>query len=482
MCIRDSLENAHLVQATLTDANLCNAHCRGSTFDQAKMGRADLTRTGFQGSSLVRAQMQEVVLDQTNLEGAILCGADYDCEALVSKACVLRATIGAMDWSHKDLRRAQLQGCDLQGCNLQSTNLWYADFEGADVRGANLAGAKLDVVSWTKRGWLRGATVGAVDWSGRELRGAQLQSVNLQGANLKKADLTNADLTGSNCSGVNFMNAVLVSAKMHLANLYGVNFYRADLQSSELCTELMDENTYFGHAKVEGAVISKVGWQKAFAVGTLRAEGTDLVLFSENLDEPAFRSSLADPDSSQDSGVSPAEPEMHLMALDRTDSDSSLVMGRQSSSSKDLLEGFQNHMLTDQKGLLSPESTEQSPQAPFQSESLVAPKVPSTKHNLVPPQMSPVAISSVTRMTPETGPAIVTQTGQALEAMNAVSTVPPMLSPLGLTPGSQFTPVTLLSNSLSGPASCEPERGLSPVLALDETSSEPAIASNMHSL
>jgi len=227
----------------------------------------------------------------------------------VKRARLKNAKVGAVDWSGKDMRGAQLQGCDLMGCLLRNTNLWYANFEGANLKEADLSGARFDAETCGKRGWLRGATVGAVDWSGKDLRGAQLQGTDLKGANMKNADLSGANLERANSAGVNFMNANLTHSKFHYANLCGVNFYRADLRNAELQTQEMDGNTYFGNAKVAGAIISSQGWQRAFAVGTLRADGVELVLFDGVKDKQA-------PPISTTASLSDAEqgPEVAVMA------------------------------------------------------------------------------------------------------------------------------------------------------------------------
>lgn len=227
-------------------------------------------------------------------------GAHYNGQDCVKRARLKNAKVGAVDWSGKDMRGAQLQGCDLQGCLLRNTNLWYANFEQANLLEADLSGARYDAETCAKRGWLRGATVGAVDWGGKDLRGAQLQGVDLQGANLKNADLTGANLERANAQGVNMMNANLQGWKALHANLCGVNFYRADLRNAELRTDLMDGNTYFGNARVDGAVISSHGWQRAFAVGTLRADGVQLVQFDG---VPAAQTESKSPEAG---GTSPA--------------------------------------------------------------------------------------------------------------------------------------------------------------------------------
>jgi len=274
-----NLQAGNLMSADLMGSNLNGANFQRAHVENVNLKGADLTRSNFEFALLCNAEMSEANLEGANFGSADLRGAHYDGEDCVKRSSLKNAKIGAVDWSNKDMRGAQLQGCELQGCQLTNTNLWYANFEGAVLTGADLTGSRFDAETCAKRGWLRGATVGPVDWSGKDLGGAQLQGVDMQGASLKNAHLVAANFERANAQGVNMMNANLTQWKAFGANLCGVNFYRADLRQAELRTDMMDGNTYFGNAQVAGAIISSRGWQRAFAVGTLRADGVDRVHF-----------------------------------------------------------------------------------------------------------------------------------------------------------------------------------------------------------
>jgi len=96
-----------------------------------------------------------------------------------------------LNWSGKNLDRADLRDADLCGAILRD----------ADLRDADLCGANLD-------------------------------RADLCGANLYRADLRDADLCGVNLCRANLCRADLCGANLRGANLRGADLYRADLRDA----------------------------------------------------------------------------------------------------------------------------------------------------------------------------------------------------------------------------------------------------------
>merc|ERR1712224_146579 len=134
---------------------------------------------------------------------------------------------------------------------------------GVNVKGADFREGKYDEMVFAKRGWLVGAIVGKVDWSGADLREANLAGCDLRSANLSNADLRGAVLDEANLQGANFQGACCAGASLKNANICATKFWETDLQTANVHTQEMDENTSFYMAKVAGATLAFKGWHKA---------------------------------------------------------------------------------------------------------------------------------------------------------------------------------------------------------------------------
>ncbi len=118
-------------------------------------------------------------------------------------------TEGKRDFSHADLR-----GADLSNLNLPSANLSYADLRGADLLCANLPYANLSYAN------LSGADLYNAGLSNAGLRGANLSFADLSDAKLLFANLSEADLRGADLSGANLR----YTANLSNANLSGAKY------------------------------------------------------------------------------------------------------------------------------------------------------------------------------------------------------------------------------------------------------------------
>jgi uncharacterized protein YjbI with pentapeptide repeats len=163
------LDEAHIPEAWLMDANLSAARLNGADLIGANLRDADLSFAFLRGADLSRAY-----LSGANLTRAIL----YD------------ANLSGANLTHANLSIAYLYRANLTGANLSGAHLNGAELTGANLTEASLKGA--DLGTFTPTGaWLpaAGAPVPAIP------TGATLTGADLRGANLTGADLTGATIS-----------------------------------------------------------------------------------------------------------------------------------------------------------------------------------------------------------------------------------------------------------------------------------------------
>lgn len=115
--------------ADFTGADLRGVDAAGSTWDDAKLDKADLSR-----AKLLKAQFGGASLRETNLDRADLSGATFDDAVLASaKATNANFLRAAFD-------RADLSDADFTGSNLYGAGFWDAIDDRTTFRDANLKG------------------------------------------------------------------------------------------------------------------------------------------------------------------------------------------------------------------------------------------------------------------------------------------------------------------------------------------------------
>lgn len=157
-----------------------------------------------------------VSLVETNLDTntivKIFKKADFT-HADLKGANLGNAKLFGVDLRFSDLSHANLSGADLGFAKLQEANLNRANLRGADLFGAILYKANLKEAS------LERANLWTVILTGAILKDANLKYARLSEALLMKADLRGSDLAESD----------LRQAKLAYANLKGVDFSEADI-------------------------------------------------------------------------------------------------------------------------------------------------------------------------------------------------------------------------------------------------------------
>lgn len=173
--LRAPLENAYLVRADLSGADLSKAY-----FSEANLSEADLVRANLSGADLSGAYLSAANLREADLREAKLINANLS-YAYFSAASLIEA-----DLSGADLREAKLINADLSGADLSEAKLMNTDLSGADLSEAYLLGVYLSFAS---------------------LLGADLSGADLSYTNFLGADLFNANITSSILLSTDFRNA-----------------------------------------------------------------------------------------------------------------------------------------------------------------------------------------------------------------------------------------------------------------------------------
>lgn len=122
----------------------------------------------------------------------------------------LGENIGGVDWSGKNLNRAQLINITARQSNLGRVNFSSADLSGTDLTGSILQSSNLS-----------NATLIGANLQKAYLSGAIFTNTNLTGAILDSTDLTGVSLTSTNLAAVSFIDSRLVNADLSQLNLAG---------------------------------------------------------------------------------------------------------------------------------------------------------------------------------------------------------------------------------------------------------------------
>ena len=117
----------------------------------------------------------------------------------LSRAYLGRSNLSGADFSHSNLRNADLRIADLSGADFSHSNLREAILYGADLSGAYLSFA--------------------------DLSGAALQYVNLSGATLALTNLSDAHLIDANLSGAHLLSADLSGTRLSYSEPWKAQLY-----------------------------------------------------------------------------------------------------------------------------------------------------------------------------------------------------------------------------------------------------------------
>lgn len=123
-----------------------------------------------------------------------------------------------LDFSDRDLRRANFRASELAGASFVKAQLDNADFSFSNLERAVLANADL---------------MGAVFQSSR-MQHADLHSVTARNADLRKARLDSADMSDANFANSELEDASLVGADLEKTDLRDTYMYGADLSKAHL--------------------------------------------------------------------------------------------------------------------------------------------------------------------------------------------------------------------------------------------------------
>ena len=193
-------DNAVLIGADLTGANMANLNLINVGLDGAGLTDVNLSGATLAGASLRRAGGFDV-----DLSGVVMTRAD------LREVYLPGANMYAVLFDRGDLSIAYLPGANLTDANLVGTNLTDSNLSGANLTRANLTGANLTRTNFsgaTGTGLRSFSTLAAAS------PGANLTDANLTDANLTDANLTGADLTGAELSGADLTGADLTGADL----------------------------------------------------------------------------------------------------------------------------------------------------------------------------------------------------------------------------------------------------------------------------
>lgn len=201
-------------------------------------------------SNLAAAHFEHITLDTVSFNGSTLTNSSFNSCSLIHSRFVLavlrQATFFESLLKHADLHGAELTGARFHGCNMARVNISSAG--GDDV----------------------------------ELIGVDADQLNARYTSLKRLHAMTsrfiaADFTGSNLQGADFGNADLSYAVFVNADLRGVNFTGADLTGVNFTGAIIDSDTCFTGAILDGArkVDLRMGAQSLQLQAALHAERTN---------------------------------------------------------------------------------------------------------------------------------------------------------------------------------------------------------------
>jgi uncharacterized protein YjbI with pentapeptide repeats len=184
--VEPDLNEANLIQAALSGANL-----RKADFGAANLGGANLIQAALGGANLSGANLSNADLTGAHLNPAYLLGANL-INANLSRADLLRADLSDAALFGANLNRANLSDADLGGADLSGANLSLANFSGAYLSKANLSGADLSGAN------LNRATLVETNLEGANLTSCSVYGISVWDVNLKEAVQANLVITPSN--------------------------------------------------------------------------------------------------------------------------------------------------------------------------------------------------------------------------------------------------------------------------------------------
>ena len=131
------LERANLEDAVLVSANLSRAEMAHSNFRNARLAGANLSYTSsvgtdFHGASLVQANLSRSDLKDANFSESQVGAADF------SRARLINANFRNADLTGADFGGADLKDANFAGSTINSTNFSRARLSGANFKGANI--------------------------------------------------------------------------------------------------------------------------------------------------------------------------------------------------------------------------------------------------------------------------------------------------------------------------------------------------------
>ena len=227
---RRGIDDAHLVEVNLSNANLYGASLRDVTMDCGNLAGANLCGVSIIGSNLFALYLSSAKLCHAHLEQVDLRESNLD------KA---------------DLQNAKLIGADLHSASLSNANLKNADLSFAILERANLENANLENTNLLKAK-LRWACLNFANFSFANLYGACLEN-----ASSESADFSNANLIEVNFCGANLSKARLRRSNLAYAKLYNTNLRLADFSDANLAGTVLYRNER-GVVKFDRAIVSQI--------------------------------------------------------------------------------------------------------------------------------------------------------------------------------------------------------------------------------
>lgn len=195
-----NLDVANFSEACLRKAELRDADLEDAIFDNAYLGKADLSKAELLHATFVNTYLQGAVFVDAEMQSANFTGAVLTCfqkeDRVAERVCanLAGAEMEAVDFSHADLRFANLEAVNATAARFLHAQLAATGFRGADLSAANFQGATA--------GCLNRITgepdSSAADQVCTDFLGAQLHGADLSGADFHQAEgLTTEALQGA---------------------------------------------------------------------------------------------------------------------------------------------------------------------------------------------------------------------------------------------------------------------------------------------
>ena len=165
-------------------------------------------------SNLVAARFEHITLDTVSFNGSTLTNSNFTSCSLIHSRFVLavlrQATFSDSILKHADLRSAELTGARFHGCNLARVNLSSAGGEDVELIGVDADQLNARYTSLKRLHAMTSRFI-AADFTGSNLRDADFGSADLSYAVFVNADLRGVNFTGADLTGANFTGAIIDS-------------------------------------------------------------------------------------------------------------------------------------------------------------------------------------------------------------------------------------------------------------------------------